>query len=203
MLSSSIAFQSGCCALDCAVRMAAEVTRSRTENDFAIVINDSSRWRPRSEITLARAHRHARRRDTHLQRVHLAIELVRCEAERVLMMQLVDNALEGRREIVGGGELEIAAAGRFGDFRQPFVRLVAHLVPPAAAVTARTTVAPVAAVPAPAAAAPATTAAAAAPATAAAARISHSAAMAAAERRHRTGEADGVHHHVLFLGALH
>src|SRR5262245_10345204 len=99
MLSSSIAFQSGCCALDwtsplAAIDAAAEATvnATRTENDFAIVINDSLRWHPRSEITLARAHRHARRRDTHLERVHLAIELVRCEAERVLMMQFVDNA---------------------------------------------------------------------------------------------------------------
>src|SRR5262245_47200379 len=105
MLSSSIAFQSGCCVLDCASRTSplaaidaaadATVIAARTENDCAIVIDDSSRWHSGGEITLARAYGHARRRHAHLQRVHLAIEQGRCEAESVLMMQFVGDALEG------------------------------------------------------------------------------------------------------------
>src|SRR4029434_3278058 len=110
MLSSSIAFQSGCepdwtsppAAIDAAAN--ADVNGIRTENDFAIVIDDSSRWHSCSEITPARAHRHGARRHAHQQGVHLAIEHGRCEAESVLMMQFVGNPREGRGEIVRGGQ---------------------------------------------------------------------------------------------------
>src|SRR5688572_29652332 len=60
----------------------------------------------------------------HLERVHLAVERGRREAERVLVMQLVRHARKGGGEIVGRRELEISAAGGGGNLRESLIRLI-------------------------------------------------------------------------------
>src|SRR5205085_10276878 len=59
-----------------------------------------------------------------VERVHLAIKSRRREAERVLVVQLVGDARKRGVEIVGAGQLEVAAAGGRGNLRQARVRLV-------------------------------------------------------------------------------
>src|SRR5258708_40198994 len=63
--------------------------------------------------------------------VHFAVELLRREAERVLMMELVGDLPEGGREVSRRRQLEVAAAGRRGDLGQSLVRLF-HLQLPSA-----------------------------------------------------------------------
>src|SRR5437762_2274719 len=55
-------------------------------------------WLFRCEVALARARRQIGIAKTHGEIVHLAVEFVRREAERVLMMQFVGDAREGRDE---------------------------------------------------------------------------------------------------------
>src|SRR6185436_6051852 len=80
----------------------------------------------------------------HLELVHLAVELLRREAERVLMVQLVDDAREGGLQIARVGQLEVAAAGLTGELRQSRI----GPVPAAAAGAAATRPAAPAAAPA-------------------------------------------------------
>src|SRR5262245_48012258 len=103
------------------------------------------------------------------------------------MVQFVGYSLERRREIGRVGQLEISAAGLGGNFGEAGIRLVglasakaapAESTAPATTVTAAATAAPAAAVPA-------------ARATSAGPAVVHA------------GEADGIHHDVLFLRALH
>src|SRR5436853_180566 len=75
----------------------------------------------RREVALARARRQIGIRKTHAEIVHLAVELFRREAERVLMMQFVGDARESRDERRRRFQLEVAAAGRRRDLRQPLV----------------------------------------------------------------------------------
>src|SRR5437867_5110071 len=58
------------------------------------------------QITPPGADRRAGLRDTHGQTVHPAVERVRGDIERILMVQLVGDALEGCREIARRRELE-------------------------------------------------------------------------------------------------
>src|SRR5262252_8456611 len=114
--------------------------------------------------------------------VHLAVETRRGETEGVLMVELVGDAREGRRQIVGGCQLEVAAAGGGRDLRQAVIWFVSLRRMATVAANA-TAAAPSAAAGTP--AAVATVPAMSAPVPAAA------------------GETDRVHHHVLFLGAFH
>src|SRR5438093_12181090 len=68
-------------------------------------------WLLRREVALARARRQIGIGETHGEIVHLAVEFVRREAERVLMMQFVGDAREGRDERRRRFQLEVAAAG--------------------------------------------------------------------------------------------
>ena len=113
--------------------------------------------------------------------MHLAIELLRREAERVLVMELVGDVRERRRQGPGRRQFEVAAAGGCCDLRKPFVWLL-HLR--AAAVSSD---------------------AASAEATEAAGTHPAAATAVASATRHAVlaGKPDRVHHHVLFLGALH
>src|SRR5476649_1131012 len=80
----------------------------------------------RGEITFTRPRGQIALRQADGEVVHLAVELLRRETERVLMMELVGDAREGRRKISGRRQLEVAAAGGRRDLRQPFVGLL-HL----------------------------------------------------------------------------
>src|SRR3954471_1803056 len=133
------------------------------------------------QVTLAGARGQPLGRHAHLQRVHLAIERARREAEHVLMVQLVGDALEGGRQVVGRSQLEIAAAGCRGNLRQPFVRPVRLAEARAAAIAPPAESSEPAAEPA--------------ASTATAVIAAAGAAGKAAPR-----EADRVDHHVLFLG---
>ena len=62
------------------------------------------------DVAVARAGRHSRLLEAHLELVHLAVELLGLEAEHILMVQLVGDAAERGRQIVGGRQLEVAAA---------------------------------------------------------------------------------------------
>src|SRR5206468_7633048 len=79
-----------------------------------------------SQVALTGADVRAGLRDAHDQRMHLPVERLWRETERVLMMQLVGNTTERLGQIIGGGQLEISAAGCRGDLRQSLVRLVIH-----------------------------------------------------------------------------
>ena len=58
----------------------------------------------------------------HLELVLLAVEHRRREAERVQAVQLLRDARERRRQLVGLLQLEVAAAGFVGQLAQPAVR---------------------------------------------------------------------------------
>src|SRR5262245_39773524 len=126
MVSSSIAFQSGCADPAWIFRPAAigaaplvvidavattDTAATSTGQDFLTIIAVSSRGDSGGQIASTRANVHARRRHPHLERVHFAIEQRRREAERVLVMQFVGDALERGRHVAGGGQLEVPAAG--------------------------------------------------------------------------------------------
>ena len=64
----------------------------------------------------------ARHFDPHVDLVHFAVEIGRRESEHVLAVQLVGHARERRTEVGGVLELEIAAAGLFGEPSQSAVR---------------------------------------------------------------------------------
>src|SRR5438552_16200945 len=59
--------------------------------------------------------------DSYLERMHFSVEFYGRKSERVLMMQFIGDPGERRRHVVGGRQLEVAAAGRRGDFRQALV----------------------------------------------------------------------------------
>src|SRR5437762_7821247 len=150
------------------------------------VLSRRARWvrfteysaRGRRQIALAGPRDEALLRQAHLQGVHFAVELRWREPERVLMMQLVGDAREGRREIGGGRQLEVAAAGRRRDLGQTLVGFVGLEAPSAAeSATAKPT------------------ASAAASATPPASAASRSAPGSAREARGGAGEADGGQQH--------
>ena len=64
----------------------------------------------------------ASRLHPHLELVLLTVEHRRCETQRVEAVQLLGHARERRRQVVGLLQLEIAAAGFFGELAQPAVR---------------------------------------------------------------------------------
>src|SRR5207245_10798473 len=78
-------------------------------------------WLFRREVATRRERRQSGIRKTHAEIVHLAVELFRREGERVLMMQFVGDARESRDERRRRFQLEVAAAGRRRDLRQPLV----------------------------------------------------------------------------------
>src|SRR6266581_3849980 len=78
----------------------------------------------RREIALPRADGVARLVHLHGQIVQLAVELLRHEAERVLVVQFVDDAIELAEQIAQRGQLEVAAAGRRRDLRHALVGLL-------------------------------------------------------------------------------
>src|SRR5499427_1917268 len=127
--------------------------------------------------------------------VHLAVETRRGETEGVLMVELVGDAREGRRQIVGGCQLEVAAAGGGRDLRQAVIWFVS--LRRMATVAAEPAVSATAAAESANATAAAPSAAAGTPAAVATVPAMSAPVPAAA------GETDRVHHHVLFLGAFH
>ena len=75
------------------------------------------------QVAAPRPRRHARLLHAYRQLVDLAVELGRREADHVLAVQLLRDPREGRREVGGLLQLEVAAAGLVGDLPQPAVRL--------------------------------------------------------------------------------
>src|SRR4029079_8020179 len=77
------------------------------------------------QIALPRPRRHSRLLYAYGELVYAVIELLRREAEHVLTVQLLRDAREGRREVAGFLQLEIAAAGFVRDPLQAAIRLAA------------------------------------------------------------------------------
>src|SRR5713101_6618849 len=90
-------------------------------------ITSSRTLRPlaaRREIAFARVDGVARLVHLYGQIVQLAVELLRHEAERLLVVQFVDDAIELAEQIARRGQLEVAAAGRRRDLRHSLVWLL-------------------------------------------------------------------------------
>ena len=71
---------------------------SRRTDRFSVYCGASASWR---QISLSRADGEARFRHFHCQVVELPIQLLRRETERVLMMQLVGDAIKGAEQRTG------------------------------------------------------------------------------------------------------
>ena len=59
---------------------------------------------------------------SHFQLVFLPVEHRRRKAQRIQTMQFLRDSREGRRELVGLLQLEVATAGLFGELSQSTVR---------------------------------------------------------------------------------